>query len=119
MAVSPMQDLPISPPPHMDTPTLTPADWKAWLVQPAIVLGGMGLFVRLVLWPAVKNMMREEFKKELDAAEGDRSRLTTIENRVNAHAEALQRLADVPVMLARIEENLAQLMERRSRVRND
>lgn len=90
------------------------ATWiQDWLVQPAIVLAGVGLFVRLVLVPAIAKLMRTEFKTELDAIGDHGQRLPAVEERARLNEEGLAALQEVPVALARIEANLAVLMERR------
>lgn len=93
----------------------TPVDkWFSWFLQPAIVLGGIGLFLRLVLWPALKNLMRTELKDDLDRLAGHEGQLRTLATQTEANTRALVALEEVPITLARIEENMKTLMRRGS-----
>lgn len=87
--------------------------WVAWLVQPAVILAGTGIFVRLVLWPALKNLMRSELAVELKRLDEHHDKIRDVEATTDRHAEALARLALVPETLERIEAHMETLMERR------
>lgn len=87
--------------------------WLTWLVQPAVILAGTGIFVRLVLWPALKNLMRAELQVELKKLDDHHEQIRDVQAQAERHDAALERLANVPVVLERIETNVRTLMERR------
>jgi hypothetical protein len=101
-----------SPPDPNSMPAISSA-WITWLVQPAIILAGTGLFVRLILVPAMIKLIRADFSPEIAKVERHDRDLPALEQRVALTEETLQLLQTVPVSLARIEENLKFLTQRR------
>jgi hypothetical protein len=89
----------------MQTNVPTP-QWLSWLVQPAIVLGGVGLFVRLVAWPALQMKLRQDLKPDLDKIAVNESAVSRLEMRADATDKALVALQGVPLALERIETNM-------------
>jgi hypothetical protein len=99
--------------------TNTAAVWLTWLVNPAIVLGGVGLFVRLVFLPALKNLLRADLKPELDMLKDHDTAIAEVKRDTEANTQALAALAQVPVTLGRIEENVKTLMKMSGRRSSD
>ena len=91
-----------------------PSWLSQWLVEPALVLGGTGVFARLVLWPALKSYMRSDMKPELAQIAETARDLRDLTARTVAVERSVEALKDVPVMLARIETKVDILAERRT-----
>jgi hypothetical protein len=70
--------------------------WLELLHSPAAWLAGVSLFFRLVLWPAIRTLLRQDLKPELEQV----SKIPVLEERVGRVEEAI---ASVPKQLARIE----------------
>jgi hypothetical protein len=86
------------------------------------VLAGTGLFVRLVLWPALKSLMRTDLKPEIDEIAVNTRAVRELTAQQAATAREVEALRGVPVTLERIEtnvENIMKIIDRRGMARAD
>lgn len=87
--------------------------WLSILREPAVLILAITVLFRLVLVPAILRLVRADLKPELDTVDKLRLEVPAVKAQVDVHANALERLADVPEGIARIEEQLRTLLKDR------
>ena len=97
----------------MQVPTLSDPPGAAWwlavLRSPAALIVAFGATARWIVIPALTTLLRRDLKPELARLADHAERIPAVERDVKELQHDVSRFAEVPAILARIEENLRQL----------